>query len=404
MDAALVARLESEMDYEAARTDPPPGFPALPDLPLRRYTDDAFYRLECDHLWSRAWLFACHDSELPEPGSYRVVDLVGAPVLVTRGDDGEIRAFYNSCRHRGAPVVREEHGHARLLRCQYHSWTYDLTGNLVHVPDERDFVGLCREERGLVSVRCETWAGLVFVNRDPQAVPLLEWLAPIPGELDELARQQWRCLGRTSSIIKCNWKVTAEAFLEVYHLRTIHPQTVNKSLDSRASTMGLLHNGHTRMVTRLRPQVIARGGISPGLPTSPEMGEIFRTTNTAYGMFPNLIAPLDAAGFPLLLFWPLDIGTTRLDLVWLAVDWGEGERPPAWDTLQAAFGAVMEEDERNMEPIQRSIDAAAHGGAPLSYQERRIQHFHAWVDKHIGVERIPDDLRVPDVLAEWVEA
>jgi len=403
VDAALVERLEAEMDYEAARTEPPPGFPALPDLPLRRYTDPEFYRLESEHLWSRSWLFACHDSELPEPGSYRVVDLVGAPVLLTRGDDGEIRAFYNSCRHRGAPVVRDEAGCERLLRCQYHSWTYDLQGNLVNVPDERDFVGLCREERALVSVRCETWAGLVFVNRDPNAGSLREWLAPIPTELDELARQPWRCLGRTSSIVKCNWKVTAEAFLEVYHLRTVHSKSVNTLLDGRASTMGLLANGHTRMVTRLRPDVIARGGISLGLPTSPEMGEIFRTTNTAYGMFPNLIVPLDVVGFPLLLFWPIDIGTTRLDLVWLAVDWGEGDRPPAWDMLQAGFDMVMAEDERNMEPIQRSIASAAHGGVPLSYQERRIQHFHVWVDRCIGVERIPTDLRVPDLLADWVE-
>lgn len=403
MDSALVERLEAEMAYEAARTAPPPDFPALADLPLNRYTDDRFYELERDHLWSRAWLFAVHGSELPEPGDYRLIDIAGAPLLVVRGEDAEIRAFFNSCRHRGAPVVRDDAGNARLLTCQYHSWTYDLAGNLVQVPDERDFVGLCREDRGLMPVRCEAWGDFVFVNRDADALPLLEWLAPIPEQLPELVRQPWRCIGRTESIVACNWKVTAEAFLEVYHLRTIHPKTVNRLLDHKASTMGLLANGHTRMVTKLRDAVIDQGGISLGLPTSPEMGEIFRTTNTAYGMFPNLIAPIDVVGFPLLVFWPIDIRTTRIELVWIACDWGDGERPAAWDTVLAGFTAVMEEDERNMAPIQRSIEAAAHGGVPLNYQERRIQHFHAWVDHHIGVERIPEELRVPDTLAHLVE-
>ena len=96
MDSALVERLEAEMAYEATRTAPPPGFPALTDLPLTRYTDERFYKLERDHLWSKAWLFAVHASELPEPGDYRLIDIVGAPLLVVRGDDGQIRAFFNS--------------------------------------------------------------------------------------------------------------------------------------------------------------------------------------------------------------------------------------------------------------------------------------------------------------------
>ena len=114
------------------------------------------------------------------PGAYKLCDIAGAPVLLVRGEDDVVRAFYNSCRHRGAPVVRETCGVARMLTCQYHSWTYDLRGELARVPDERDFVGLSRDERALPPVRCEAWGGWYFVNLDHDAEPLLDFLGPLP--------------------------------------------------------------------------------------------------------------------------------------------------------------------------------------------------------------------------------
>ena len=126
MDAAYIARYKERSAYEEARTEPPEGFPKLPDLPLGRYTDPEFYELEHEHLWKKVWLYAAHDSELPTPGSYKLSDIAGTPVLLVRGEDGVVRAFYNACRHRGAPVVRGECGSARMLVCQYHSWGYNL--------------------------------------------------------------------------------------------------------------------------------------------------------------------------------------------------------------------------------------------------------------------------------------
>ena len=163
MDDVFLARFRS-----GPRTNgpdgPPDGFPKLPDLPLGRYTDPVFQALEDEYLFGRVWLYAAHDSQLPAPGSYRLCDIGGAPILLVRGEDGNVRAFRNACRHRGAPVVRGECGTARLLVCQFHSWSYDLSGRLVRVPDERDFVGLHADERGLPSVRCERWGGWHFVN------------------------------------------------------------------------------------------------------------------------------------------------------------------------------------------------------------------------------------------------
>jgi phenylpropionate dioxygenase-like ring-hydroxylating dioxygenase large terminal subunit len=404
MDAAYLAEFRERSAYEADRSAPPPGFPVLPDLPLGRYTDPEFYALEREHLFKRSWLYAAHDTELEGAGAYRLCDIAGAPVVLVRGDDDEVRAFYNACRHRGAPVVRGESGSARLLACQFHSWTYDLRGQLVRVPDERDFVGLCREERGLTPVRCERWGGWWFVNLDSAAMPLHEWLHPLPHLLADIARSPLRVFDRKSVELRCNWKVLAEGFLEVYHARTIHSTTVAPTLDTRGTVISLFDHGHQNMISPVKPGT--RSDNRDALGTIEHVPALFEELlQPAHGIFPNVITPLDRRGFPFLVFWPTAIDRTRLDIVWFAADWGTGEMPgkDVWKLRLDRFDLLMDEDYENLEPIQRSMEAAAHGGQVINYQERRIWHVHAWIDKVIGPERIPPHLRVDDTLAEWVE-
>ena len=112
---ALNRRLIRAMEYEKSRSGPPEGFPALPEIPGGRYTDPAFLEAEWQALWKRSWLYACHADELPDPGSYMVWKNTGSPILIVRGDDGVIRAFYNTCRHRGAPLVMDDGGNARHI-------------------------------------------------------------------------------------------------------------------------------------------------------------------------------------------------------------------------------------------------------------------------------------------------
>ena len=170
--------------------------------------------------------------------------------VIVRGEDGVLRGFFNSCRHRGAPVTRDECGTAKRLTCQYHSWSYDIDdGRLVSVPDERDFVALDKAERCLPKIRCEVWDNWIFVNRDAGAMSLRDWLGPIVDEMSEFQGPTLRTVARQSEIVPCNWKVTAEAFLEVYHFRHIHGRGGESLLDNRGATMGLLPNGCSRMIT-----------------------------------------------------------------------------------------------------------------------------------------------------------
>ena len=122
------------------------------------------------------------------------------------------------------------------------------------VPDERDFVGLDRSERGLIPVRCEQCGGWWFVNLDPTAMPLLEWLSPAP-------RRSWptsparplRLFDVKSVELHCNWKILAEGFLEVYHARTVHPTTVAPTLDTRGTVISLFDHGHQNMISPVKP-------------------------------------------------------------------------------------------------------------------------------------------------------
>lgn len=408
MDQTYLARFRERSAAETERTAPPPGFPALPDIPLGRYTDPEFFRLERERLFRRSWLYALHDSELPSVGSYALRDIAGAPVLLVRGDDedggGTVRAFHNACRHRGAPVVSGEQGCARMLVCQYHSWSYGLDGTLQRVPDERDFVGLDPSQRALPGIRCERWGGWWFVNLDPDAAPLLDHLDPLPRLLADVARSPMRHLETKSVELRCNWKVLAEGFLEVYHARTVHPTTVAPTLDTRGTVISLFDHGHQNMLSPVKPGTRTDGRET--LPTLEHLPAVMREhIQPAHGIFPNIISPLDARGFPFLVFWPTAIDRCRLDIHWFVADWGDGELPGTdiWAKRLERFDLLMDEDYRNLEPIQRSLEAAAHGGVVVNYQERRIWHVHAWIDKVIGPELIAETLRVPDLLTDWVD-
>jgi phenylpropionate dioxygenase-like ring-hydroxylating dioxygenase large terminal subunit len=415
VDTSLIDRLRREMHYEFARTAPPEGFPAFHDIPVERYTDDHFWQLERDHLWPNVWVFAGRADEVATAGDYLTFDDLGVPILIVRGNDGELRAFYNTCQHRGAPVVRDLRGTARTLRCQYHSWTYDITsGALVTVPDERDFVGLDKRERCLRAVRCEVWDGWIFVNQNADALPLLEWLGPIPGQLAELQGESLRTVARRSAVVPCNWKVTAEAFLEVYHFRHIHQRNGDSHLDNRGAAMGLLPNGHSRMVTPLSKSSWGPLGMrnwddwihweTPGFIDIPTVNPMIRCTSSAYCVFPNLITPIAAYGFPFISFWPIDRRTTRIDWVHYApLDFDPAAGlPDNWEKRMENFDRIMEEDFANMAPMQRSLESPAIRGVPINYQERRIWHFHEQLDRMIGEQHIPAELRVEPLLARYV--
>ncbi|MDA1074896.1 MAG: aromatic ring-hydroxylating dioxygenase subunit alpha [Proteobacteria bacterium] len=405
MDANEITALRQLMEYEANRTSPPQGFPSLPDTPAGRYTDQRFFQLEKQYIWRKSWLFAAHADELPQTGSFRLWENAGQPVLLVRTEQGGVNAFYNTCSHRGAPIVTEVSGHRPRLTCRYHGWSYNYEGELLAVRDPQDFVDLDFKCRSLQSVRCEAFGNLIFVNFDPDAPTLLDWLGPIAHEWAEFQFDQCRLAARHIFDLNCNWKIAMEANTEVYHVRSIHPKTVAPILDDRRNVNTLYRNGHGRMIAPVPASALqmssARASDAAEIET---VGEIARTCTQSYGMFPNWVSPLSARALPPLLFWPNGINKCRLETFTFAPDWGNGPKPDMWTENDGErLVQVLREDTEFGEWIQKSVESYGFRGVPLSYQEARIYHWNQFADQMIGFDNIPEDLRVAQVIGEeWL--
>jgi phenylpropionate dioxygenase-like ring-hydroxylating dioxygenase large terminal subunit len=403
VDTKIIERWKENVAFERARKAAPAGFPTLPDIPGGRYWDPEFFTLEREALFKRCWLYAGHTDQLPTTGSFFVWRRTGTPILIMRGEDDRIRAFYNTCRHRGAPLVREQCGQAhRSLSCGYHGWTYDTRGNLKAVPDPRDWVGLDMSCRSLVSVRCERLGNWLFVCEDTDAPSLDSFLAPVSRYFRHLPLEDLRLVHQRTVEVAGNFKVVLENFLEAYHFRLLHRHTTDRIFDNLGTSIHLWEHGHSIMLSpNRRPDWIDPGTI--GMPEMPTATTIERDHNPSYSIFPNIILPIAPTGIPSVFFWPQNVDRTLLDVVWFAPDWGQGKRDALWETRIANFDRIVDEDISFVEPIQESITSPGFRGVPLNYQERRIYHWHEELDRRIGVERIPQHLRVEPMLEAWIE-
>ncbi len=394
------------MEYEAARVEPPIDFPDLPDIPAGRYVDERFHQLELQHIWQKSWLLAAHIDEIPDVGCWMLWDNAGQPLVIVHAENGDINAFYNTCQHRGAPVVTERAGQNKRLTCKYHGWSYNLQGELKGMRDPEDFRNFDMSCRGLKNVRCERLGNLIFVNFDMGAPTLLEWLGPIASELDEFQFDQCRLASRAIFDLDCNWKIAMEANTEVYHVRSVHPTTVAPILDDRRNVNTLYRNGHGRMVapTPKGKSNMDAVKISTDIAQIETVGEIGRTCTQSYGLFPNFVAPLSQFAIPPLVFWPNGINKCRIETWTMAPQWKEGMKPDMWTVNdRQELSQVILEDTQFGEQIQQSMESNGFKGVPLSYQEARIYHWNQQADRMIGIDNIPAELRVEQVIGDdWI--
>ena len=180
-------------------------------------------RRERARIFARSWQYAGRAEQVATPGSFLATDAGGIPILVTRDAAGELRAFLNVCRHRGAVLI-EGCGERATVQCHYHAWTYDLDGSLRNAPRSDREPGFDKSEWSLLPASVGTWGPFLFVNPDPDAPPLDEHL----GDLPEIARARHRRRrlvfhSRVEFGANANWKIVVENFLECYHCATAHP-------------------------------------------------------------------------------------------------------------------------------------------------------------------------------------
>ena len=195
-------------------------------IPAKPYYDPAYFERERRAVFLRSWIHVAHVCELPEPGSFVRCDLefARASLLIVRGRDGEIRAFHNVCTHRGTRLVEEASGCQSRFSCPYHMWTFGTDGALMSAPDF-DAFHIEKKDCALPQVALQECGGLLFVNFDPDAAPLREWLGDYAQRLEQMPVARATTFSQYSYEIAANWKLTYDNFQENYHLRFIHPRS-----------------------------------------------------------------------------------------------------------------------------------------------------------------------------------
>ena len=200
------------------------GSPTL--VPVSRYISPEFAQLELQKVWPRTWQIACSVDHVAEPGDFFEYRCGPYSVLIVRGDDGELRAFQNVCRHRGNQLCQGMGNGLTELRCGYHNWTWDLKGKLREVPSRKGFGVLRNDDFPLFAAQVDTWGRIVFVNLDLGAMPLMEYLESVPDDIAWIGFDDYRCSAAVTVPVEANWKVVADGFSETYHVQGLHREMI----------------------------------------------------------------------------------------------------------------------------------------------------------------------------------
>jgi phenylpropionate dioxygenase-like ring-hydroxylating dioxygenase large terminal subunit len=192
-------------------------------IPASWYVDERIAELERRYVFGGTWQVVAGVDQLRQPGQFVTRELAGEPIVVVRGNDGALRAFYNVCRHHAAAVVTEAEGSASILRCPYHGWSYGLDGSLKGAPE---FDGVCsfdRAQNGLVPVQVAAWEHFVFVNLDPKTSSLETFLGRLVPRVEPLMLSQVKFFERRTYSLNCNWKIFVDNYLDGgYHVPHAH--------------------------------------------------------------------------------------------------------------------------------------------------------------------------------------
>ncbi|MDX6591686.1 MAG: glycine betaine catabolism [Gaiellales bacterium] len=267
----------------------PRSLPSNGTLPGAAYHSDHVYDLEREKIFHGSWICVGRDEQLADPGSYRVVDLAGESILLTRDADGTVHAFYNVCRHRGSPLAEGCGSVRKVLKCPYHAWSYGLDGRLRGTPNVHEDDEFRRADHGLLRIAIESWGGFLFVCLSEPRRTLQEHLAKDSGAPLHCERYHPERLRIGHSLryeVEANWKIICENFRECLHCPTVHPELV--------ALVPLFGTGEARAadggstVLADGAETFAVDGRS-GLPHLPGLDPNDQGVYNAAGAFPNLL-------------------------------------------------------------------------------------------------------------------
>ncbi|MEM7344426.1 MAG: aromatic ring-hydroxylating dioxygenase subunit alpha, partial [Chloroflexota bacterium] len=372
------------------------------------YTSEAFYEMEMEQVFAKSWVLVGCLSDFKDPGASVVANVAGQSVVVVKNADGELRAFYNVCRHRGVQLVEDGCEHVgKLFRCPYHNWAYDYNGTCLGTPlftnsdipeedqgifDMTDVQAFDKADYGLYPVRVEVWGFMVYVNLDPDAAPLLEQLGDLPERCAGYRLDEWEVVREKVYDIKANYKLVGENFMEYYHLPWVHPELVqvSKMKDHyRWQGPGM----YTGMTTWPISQNSDDGGWQ-GLGPASFLDNSDENSGRFIWLFPNTALNLLPNHCLLLINQPDGPGRTIETLRLLAHrdSIGKEGAEQGIDDLVDFWHLVNMQDVEIVEKVQQGLSKKAYDGGRLCYRfEEPLHRFQNMIiDRMLGIDRIPE--------------
>ena len=389
-------------------------------VPFEDSISPAFYELEREAIFRRAWLNVGRIDDLPRNGTWFTKDLAaaGTSLLVTRGMDGEVRAFHNVCRHRGNKLVwigsprDEAAGAGRQFVCKYHGWRYGLEGSCTYVHQQNEFFDIKKSTLGLAAVHCDVFAGFIFVNlADPPSQTLREYLGPMVGALEDYPFDQLTERYSFRAENRSNWKIFLDAFQEYYHVPPLHthqlgpvqrnPETefeaAHYQLDGPHRVVSTSGSHKHRFPTEyLYPSeaLFRSGNMGPweapdleGARNGVNPGGVKSWGIDNFQIFPNLeVLVYERNWYLSYRFWPTSHNTHVFDAdLWFTPSKTARER------LAREYAAITVkeyalQDAGTLDGTQLGLESRAFADFPLNDQEILVRHFHKsvndWVREH----------------------
>ena len=342
----------------------------------RFYMDPSVFAAEKKNIFYRTWQLVGMTRQVATPGSYFTAEVAGEPILVCRNSGGELRAFFNVCRHR-AGAVAEGSGCRKNFQCSYHGWTYTLDGRLIGTPDVDGVEFFDRSTMGLVPVRLEAWEQFLFVNLDPAAPPLSAFLEDIPARVRAMNLPELRLVERRDYVIACNWKVYVDNYLEGYHIPIAHPGLM-KEVDY-ASYRTITHRYYSEQSAPIRR--VPDGDTQRTY--APDEG---RTDALYFWVFPNLMLNIYPTNISTNLVVPLGPDKTLTIFEWFFDASFAG--PAAEEHIRRAVAfsdQVQQEDIHLCETVQKGLNSISYDRGRYSVRrENGVHHFHTLLQEFLS--------------------
>ena len=363
-------------------------------LPNQAYTSDEFLMRERDQVLGKSWAGLWFASDLPKKGYVKPVSFMGLPLLILRNKQDEIKVFHNVCSHRGMILVHEEMEVQGSLRCKYHSWSYNLDGELKGTPHlggigQQKAAGFNHCDHGLKPVRSVVWMDVIFINLSDDAPAFDEHIKPLTQKWQPflgdhgLDRMRSAVNGKGMEIeIKSNWKLAVENYCESYHLPWIHPglNTYSKLEDHYHIMYGDDFGGQGSLAYRLFDQ----GGTA--LPKFPEWPQEKLEQAEYVSFYPNVLLGIQADHAFTLIIEPVscDRSIEHLRLYYVGDEALSDAHAASRNAILESWRVVFSEDIDAVEGMQRGRQSPGYNGGVFSpFMDNPTHHFHQWVARKL---------------------